>query len=77
MRDPTRRRPPAARDNTEVPSPVRRLGEAPATPPLVEVQTVPFRAAGELTRYSMKIRNVVLFLADQWRGDTLRAAGHP
>jgi len=25
----------------------------------------------------MKIRNVVLFLADQWRGDTLGAAGHP
>ncbi len=25
----------------------------------------------------MKVRNVVLFLADQWRGDTLRAAGHP
>jgi arylsulfatase A-like enzyme len=25
----------------------------------------------------MKIRNVVLFLADQWRGDTLAAAGHP
>lgn len=25
----------------------------------------------------MKIRNVVLFLADQWRGDTLAATGHP
>ncbi len=25
----------------------------------------------------MKIRNLVLFLADQWRGDTLAAAGHP
>ncbi len=36
-RDPTHRRPPAARDNTEIPSPVRRLGDAPETPPLVEV----------------------------------------
>ena len=25
----------------------------------------------------MKLRNVLLFLADQWRGDTLRVAGHP
>jgi len=25
----------------------------------------------------MKIRNVLLFLGDQWRGDTLRVAGHP
>ena len=36
-RDPTRRRPPAAFDNTEIASPVRRLGDPPATPPLEQV----------------------------------------
>ena len=36
-RDPTRRRPPALLDTTEIPSPVRRVGDVPATPPLVEI----------------------------------------
>ncbi len=41
-RDPANRRPPAARDDTEVPSPVRPVGDAPATPPLVEVAPLHF-----------------------------------
>ncbi len=36
-RDPAQRREPAMLDATEVPSPIRRVGNAPATPPLVEV----------------------------------------
>jgi glutathione transport system ATP-binding protein len=41
-RDPANRRPAAARDDTEVPSPVRRVGDSPATPPLVEVAPLHF-----------------------------------
>jgi ABC-type microcin C transport system duplicated ATPase subunit YejF len=41
-RDPTRRGPPAAFDNTEIPSTVHSLGDTPATPPLVEVAPLHF-----------------------------------
>jgi ABC-type microcin C transport system duplicated ATPase subunit YejF len=41
-RDPTHRRPPAAFDNTEIPSAMRMLGDAPATPPLIEVAPLHF-----------------------------------
>lgn len=40
----------------------------------IAIGQVPQRSTREPT---MAIRNVVLFLADQWRGDTLRIAGHP